>query len=282
MIIDLIDTYKTKSTVISGFSVGTFVFDCTTEEAHESRLTITENAMESGALVADHSYLEPATYSVRGLMVSYDPPSPLQAAISKDIAAAKALPFLGGIVAKTEQLVAKVNRFVGNVKNTIDTARNIANKLAPFLPDSLGFLGDNTQKVLSRQAQAYDDLLTIQRNGQFLQATSGLKSYSNVLLTGVVAVDGSDDAVEFSLQFREVFVVETQTVQGLVVNIPSTQKTLLNKNGASESKVDGSKKTGRAETQAATTKAMGKTQPTRAKTPSKSVARSIGDLIRGS
>lgn len=276
MIIDLIDTYKTNNAVVSGFSVGTFVFDCTTEEAHESRLIVTENAMESGALVADHSYLEPATYSVRGLMVSYEPLSPLQSNISSVLGAAKQLPFLGGIIGQTEQLVAKVNRFSGQVKTTIDTVRSYANKLAPFLPDSLGFLGDNTENILSRQAQAYDDLLTIQRNGQFLQITSGLKGYKNMLLTGVVAVDGADDAVEFSLQFKENYIVETRTVQGLVVDVPSSKK------DSTKSKVDGDKKTGRAAEQSAKPKAKGKTQPTRSPATNKSVARSVGDLIRGS
>lgn len=271
MIIDLIKSFNSKSTVLTGFSVGEFVFDCELEAGHESRLTVTENAMESGALVADHSYLEPGTYSVRGLMVSYDPPTPLQTGMSGLLGTAKSLPLIGGIAAKTEQVVAKVNRFVGRVNSAIEQAQ----KLAPFLPDSLGFLGDKTEEKLSRQAQAYDDLLTIQRNGQFLNITSGLKSYKNMLLTGVVAVEGPDDAVEFSLSFREVFIVETKTVSGLVVNVPKAATTT--------SKVEGDKKAGRAAEQSAKPKAKGKTQPTRqAPTNKKSVARGIGDLIRGS
>lgn len=275
MIIDLIKSFNSKSTVLTGFSVGEFVFDCELEAGHESRLTVTENAMESGALVADHSYLEPGTYSVRGLMVSYDPPTPLQAGVSGLLGTAKSLPFIGGIAAKTEQVIAKVNRFVGKINNAIEQAQDLAQKLAPFLPDSLGFLGDKTEEKLSRQAQAYDDLLTIQRNGQFLNITSGLKSYKNMLLTGVVAVEGPDDAVEFSLSFREVFIVETKTVTGLVVNVPKAATTT--------SKVEGDKKTGRAAEQSAKPKAKGKTQPTRqAPANKKSVARGIGDLIRGS
>ena len=273
MIIDLIKSFNYKSTVLTGFSVGEFVFDCELEAGHESRLTVTENAMESGALVADHSYLEPGTYSVRGLMVSYDPSTALQSGVSGLLGTAKSLPFIGGIAAKTEQVVAKVNRFVGRINNAIEQVQ----KLAPFLPDSLGFLGDKTEEKLSRQAQAYDDLLTIQRNGQFLNITSGLKSYNNVLLVGVVAVDGSDDSVEFALQFKEVFIVETRTVSGLVVNVPNASK-----QNAAKSKVDGDKKTGRAANQSAKPKAKGKTQPVKQSPSSKkSVARSIGDMIRG-
>ena len=277
MIIDLINSSASKNTVITGFSVGEFVFDCTLEESHESRLTVTENAMESGALVADHSYLEPKTYSVRGLMVSYKPFIPPKGGILDQVSFAKKLPLVGGIAAKTEQVIAKLQRYAGKILNAVDTIKDAANRLAPWLPDSLSSLGDKTEDTLTRQAQAYEDLLTIQRNGKFLNITSGLKSYNNVLLVGVVAVDGTEDSVEFALQFKEVFIVETRTVSGLVVNVPTASK-----QNATKSKVDGDKKTGRAATQSAKPKAKGKTQPVKQSPSSKkSVARSIGDMIRG-
>lgn len=277
MIVDLINSAASSNTVFTSFSVGTFTFDCTLEESHESRLTVTENAMESGALVADHSYLEPKTYSARGLMVSYKPPSILQSRIANDLDLAKRLPVLFGIAAQTEQAIAKVNRYAGRIINTIDTAKRFANRLAPWLPKSLSSLGDKTQDTLTRQAQAYSTLLTLQTSGEFLAVSSGLRIYENMVLTGVVAVTGPDDAAEFALQFREVFVTQTRTVQGLVVNVPVAQKA----NTATQSKVDGAKKAGRAETQAAQTKSKGTTQPVQQPTVKKSVARSIGDVIRG-
>lgn len=275
MIIDLLNTYSKRSTVMTGFSVGTFVFDCALEESHESRLTISENPLESGALVADHSYLEPKTYSVRGLVVSYKPQTALQRTISSDLNLIKSLPLLDGIVGRTEQVIAKVNRFSGQVQQAAQTARNVATRLAPWLPDSLKSLGDQTQENLSRQAQAYSDLLTIQANGQFLNITSGLRSYDNVLLTNITCVGNEDDALQFSLEFREVFIVETRTVQGLVVNVPVQQAP------TNQSKPDGNKKTGRAAAQSAKPKSKGTTQPVRQPTTRKSVARSIGDVIRG-
>lgn len=274
MIIDLLNTYTKRNTVVSGFSVGTFVFDCALEESHESRLTVSENPLESGALVADHSYLEPKTYSVRGLIVSYKPQSLLQQTISNDLALAKRLPVLNGIIGQTEQVIARVNRYAGRVQQAAQTAMKIANRLAPWVPESLQSLGDQTQESLSRQAQAYADLLTIQANGEFLTITSGLRTYNNVLLTGVVCVGNEDDAAQFALEFREVFIVQTRTVQGLVVNVPSATPVTANK-------IDGEKKTGRAATQAAKPKSKGTSQPVRQPTTNKSVARSIGDLIRG-
>lgn len=274
MIIDLIKEYSNKTTVVSGFSVGSFVFDCQLEESHESRLTVSENALESGAIVADHSYLEPKTYSVQGLVVSYNPPSQLARNISSDLRLIKTLPFLNGIVGQTEQAIARVSRLAGQVSGALTTAANVANRFGIQLPNSINSLSDSTQDTLTRQQRAYQDLLYIQANGQFLSITSGLKSYSNVLLTGVVANKGIDDAVTIALEFREQFITETRTVQGLVVNVPARQ-------AAPTSKPDGDKKTGRAKDQAAKPKSKGTVQPVQQSGNRKSVARSIGDVIRG-
>lgn len=275
MIIDLLKDYKTERVSFTSFSVGSFVFDCTVEEAHESVLTVTENAMESGALMSDHSYLEPKSYAVRGIMVSYTPFNLFSQKLTDDLNFIKTLPALTGIVSQTQQAMAAVNRYAGKAANAVNSARAGAKRLAPWLPNSLSSLGDQTTETLSRISQAYDDLLTIQANGELLDVTTGLRTYSSMKLTGVVCNHASQDSAEFSLQFKEIFVVETQTVQGLVVNVPTPATAIT-------SKVDGAKKTGRAEAQAATPKAKGKTQPTKQTATKKSVARSIGDIIRGS
>ena len=275
MIIDLLKDYKTERVSFTSFSVGSFVFDCTVEEAHESVLTVTENAMESGALMSDHSYLEPKSYAVRGIMVSYTPFNLFSQKLTDDLNFIKTLPALTGIVSQTQQAMAAVNRYAGKAANAVNSARAGAKRLAPWLPESLSSLGDQTTETLSRIAQAYDDLLTIQANGELLDVTTGLRTYNSMQLTGVVCNHASQDSAEFALQFKEIFVVETQTVQGLVVNVPAPA-------AATTSKVDGAKKTGRSEAQAATPKAKGKTQPTKQTATKKSVARSIGDIIRGS
>lgn len=276
MIIDLLKDYKTERVSFTSFSVGSFVFDCTVEEAHESFLTVTENAMESGALMSDHSYLEPKSYAVRGIMVSYTPFNLFSQKLTDDLNFIKTLPALTGIVSQTQQAMAAVNRYAGKAANAVNSARAGAKRLAPWLPNSLSSLGDQTTDTLSRIAQAYDDLLTIQANGELLDVTTGLRTYNSMQLTGVVCNHASQDSAEFALQFKEIFVVETQTVQGLVVNVPTASTS------TTTSKVDGAKKTGRSEAQAAKPKAKGKTQPTKQSATKKSVARSIGDIIRGS
>lgn len=273
MIVDLINSYTGRKTTVSGFSVGTFVFDCELEGGHESQLEVPENPLESGALVADHSYLLPKTYSVRGLMVSYKPQPVLQSTIASDLQLAKKLPVLFGVVAQAEQAIAKINRYVGKVSQAVQTAQKVAKRLGPILPDQLASFGDNTGTPLSRQSQAYNELLNIQRNRELLEVTSGLRTYPNMQLLRVQAVEGPDDAVQFVLEFKEITIVETRTVQGLVVNVP-VQATAT-------TKPDGSKKTGRAAQQAAKPKSKGTTQPVQQKPQNKSLARSIGDLIRG-
>lgn len=49
---------------------GSFSFDATVLERHGSKLTITDNPVETGAVVSDHAYLEPATLEVHGRVSS--------------------------------------------------------------------------------------------------------------------------------------------------------------------------------------------------------------------
>lgn len=274
MIINLLNQYQSRQVTVTGFALGTLVFDAQLEEAHESVLYVSENALESGALAADHSVLSPKTYSVRGIFVSYSPPVGLQAVVNSDLQLLKRLPFLNGIVGRTEQAIAKVNRYAGQINRTIETARKIARRLGPLLPTSLQLLGDRTQDTLTRQQKAYDDFLTIQANGEFLTISTGLRQYTNMLLTRVVAVQDVDDALQVQLEFREVFITETRTVQGLVVQVPQAAT------NTTPSKPD-APKTGRAKEQSAKPKSKGTTQPTQQPQSRKSVARSIGDIIRG-
>lgn len=46
-------------TKVSGRSIGEITFDAISNEDHQSELTITENPVESGALIADHAVVKP-------------------------------------------------------------------------------------------------------------------------------------------------------------------------------------------------------------------------------
>lgn len=258
MIIDLIKSYTADTTTVASFSVGSFTLDCQLEESHESNLTVTENPMESGALSSDHSYLEPKRYGVRGIIVNYEPFALAQSLPGADnLDLLKSLPLPLGVGAAIDQAQATINRYAGQVLNAVDKIQSVATKLGRFLPDSLGWLGDEAPSA-NRFEKIYADLLSIQASGELLVVTSGLMTYNNLLLIGVAANRGTDDSVELSLSFKEVHVVETRTVSGLVVNVPSQQKA-----ADAKSKPEGNKKTGRSADQAAKPKAKGKTNPTK-------------------
>lgn len=246
MIVDLLKNYTQDTTTVASFSVGTFTLDCQLEESHESNLTVTENPMESGALSSDHSYLEPKRYGVRGVVVSYEPFTFAQDVLGDKYNFAKSLPLPFGVEAAVDQAVAVVNRAAG-------TAVEIARQLAPWLPDSLGWLGDESPTA-NRFEKIYADLLSIQKSGELLTVTSGLMTYPNMQLVSIIANRGTDDSVELSLAFKEIHVVETRTVSGLVVNVPTPITTPAKAEAP---------KTGRAADQAAKPKAKGKTSPTK-------------------
>lgn len=254
MIIDLIKSYTADTTTVASFSVGSFTLDCQLEESHESNLTVTENPMESGALSSDHSYLEPKRYGVRGIIVNYEPFA-LAEKLFGDVPFVRSLPLPMAVGAYIDQAQAVFNRYAGQVLNAVDQIQSVATKLGSFLPDSLGWLGDEAPSA-NRFEKIYADLLSIQASGELLVVTSGLMTYNNLLLTSVAANRGTDDSVELSLSFKEVHVVETRTVSGLVVNVPSQQKA-----ADAKSKPEGNKKTGRSADQAAKPKAKGKTNP---------------------
>lgn len=266
MIIDLIKSYTQEQTTVASFSVGTFTLDCQLEESHESNLEVTENPMESGAVSSDHSYLAPKRYGVRGMVVSYEPFDFVGDVLGDKLTFTKSLPLPLGVGAIIDQAQAAVNRYAGQAIQLIEQAK----PLAPWLPSSLGWLGDES-KSANRYEKIYADLLSIQASGELLTVTSGLMTYNNMKLINVTASRGTDDAVELALTFKEVHIVETRTVSGLVVNVPTQVKVTT--------KPEGEKKTGRAADQAAKPKAKGKTSPT--KQTKKSLINAGLDVVLG-
>lgn len=255
MIVDLLKSYTTDTTSVTAFSVGTFTLDCQLEESHESRLTKTSNPIESGALIADHSYLENKRYAVRGIVISYEPFNIVSKALGAKYDYTKTLPLPIGISASISQAEATINRYAS-------TALQVANKvrkLAPWLTNSLGWLGDETPTT-NRYEKIYSDLLSIQASGELLTVTSGLMTYKNMTLVGVIANKGTDDSVEVALDFEETHIAETRTVSGLVVNVPQAQQSAAT-NSSTPSKPN-APKTGRSADQSATAKSKGETSPT--------------------
>ncbi|MFG5203810.1 phage baseplate protein [Xylella fastidiosa subsp. multiplex] len=53
--------------------IGTVTLDAVIEETHQAELRITENPVESGAMIGDHAVLMPQTVTIAGIVVDYQP-----------------------------------------------------------------------------------------------------------------------------------------------------------------------------------------------------------------
>lgn len=256
---------------ISCFRVANFTFDAQLSGSHEATKTITSNPRESGTRATDHSYLEQKQYTVTGMMTSYEPFDLVGSLIGNDITFLKSLPVISGLVSKTDGSIARVNLFASKVSRTADTLASTARKFSQYLPDSVAtWLGDEPDPS-DRMKAAHETLLSIMASSEPITIYTKMRSYENMALIGVQVTEGLDDRADFTLTFREMLIVETQVVSGLVV--PAVT--------AKSAKGDA---TGRSENQGAEAKSKGKTSPVKQEKASNktSALRSIGDMIRGS
>jgi len=116
------------------------------------------------------------------------------------------------MTAQTEQLA---NRIMSGYEATRSQASSI---IADFLPEYSDVLFDNTS--VDRIANAYEQLLALQKSGEVLTVQTSAKQYSNMLLVSVQMNQKTKMTGEFSLAFREVFIAYTQMTSGLTVIKP--------------------------------------------------------------
>lgn len=254
---------------IDCFKVANFTFDAQLSGSHEATKTMTENPRESGTKANDHAYLEPKTYTVTGMMTSYVPFDLVGAVAGDEIQFLKSLPIVGGIVSKKDGALSRVNLFASKISRAVSTVTSTARKFSKYLPDSVAsWLGDEPDPT-NRMQEAETTLLSIMASEEPITITTKLKTYSNFTIIGVNAVESADDRVDFTVTCREMLIVETQVVSGLVV--PAVT--------AKSAKGDA---TGRSANQGAEAKSKGKTSPIKQEKGSNrtSALRSIGDMIR--
>jgi len=210
----LLSLQQNNSVSLISNSCGSFYFDAVTSEQHSSKLKIVENPIENGANVADHSLLEPKEISLSGLMVGYTPAyNPLSRQLQNHPIVDYVLPFeVKTMTAQTEQLA---NRIMSGYEATRSQASSI---IADFLPEYSDVLFDNTS--VDRIANAYEQLLALQKSGEVLTVQTSAKQYSNMLLVSVQMNQKTKMTGEFSLAFREVFIAYTQMTSGLTVIKP--------------------------------------------------------------
>lgn len=194
-------------------NVGAFHFDVVTAEGHDSTLRITENPIESGALIADHAVLEPKEITITGVMVGYTPPDYASSIFGVDTSIINRLPLPMNVRAITNQAISMASRYISVAESVAESSSRI---LAPFLPDYLGF-ADDSSAALDRVGKAYSELLNIQKSGEMIEVQTGIKLYENMMIRNIGVNQTTDGAAQFSLTIREIFIVESQIAEGIKI-----------------------------------------------------------------
>lgn len=205
-------------TQLSSRKIGSIIFDAVTSENHQSELNITENPVESGALIADHACVKPKEVTITGVMVEHDHTStPLESFGVPHIRGAtdflNAIPIPFKAATYTAQTIAKANRVISQfntVKAQINDALNKARPIAPWLPDFGSSLMGNTGS--NRVQQCYADLVAIQKSGEPIEIQTGIQLYQNMLISSISVTQTQDGNALFDITAREIFIVETATV----------------------------------------------------------------------
>ena len=225
--------------------IGTLRLDAVISETHKSELKITENPVESGANIADHAYVQPATWSSRASWSSTTtrwPVCPSTACrgtqwqrVSRQRPAWPAL-------APHPQGESRAKRELKSWLEPLADATK-ARPLAPWMLESQPLSRFDSSPSQSRLQQIYQCLLDTQKAGELLQVQTGFYLYKNMLLSTIAATQTLDGAIELDLTLREVLVVETRVINGVVTPAAGTERS------------------GRSEKQGAAKKPQGKTTP---------------------
>ncbi|MCK3654217.1 hypothetical protein A4G19_15895 [Pasteurellaceae bacterium Macca] len=250
-----------NQTQLSNRTIGTIILDATTSEDHTSELAISENPIESGAMIADHAVLKPKSITISGVVVDHDHgKSPLEQLGVPHIRGVTdfldkvPLPFK--VVTQTQQAIARANRLLNQGSYLLKQAVNgyeQARSLAPFLPD-FGLGGQDNSASLGRVQKCYADLVACQKSGQTIEIQTGIHLYKNMLIESVSVRQGMEGSAEFTISAKEVVIVETQTTASR-----NTGRSSSNKKGKSRGPM-GKKKSGRAANQSAPKTQRGHTQ----------------------
>lgn len=200
-----------KSSKNSGLIVtDNFVFslDINTVEQHTSKLKVTENPIENGANIADHAVLEPKEISINGLIVGYEKNTfSIDHFLGIDLSNYPLPMPIKTFAAQAENMV---NRFASHFQTSAERLNQV---VADFLPE---YQSPIVNSLFSdRIADAYEKLLAIQRSGEPVILQTNAKQYNNMVLSSVGLTQQKNTYGEFSLTFREIFIVETQIASGL-------------------------------------------------------------------
>ena len=195
---------------------GTFSLDINTVEQHTSKLRVTENPIENGANIADHAVLDPKEVTVNGIVVCYETNTfSFDSALGFNLSEYPLPMEVKVVTAQAENLI---NRYASHLKTAEKTVNNA---VADFLPD---FQTPSFNNLSSdRISDAYEKLLAIQRSGTPVTLQTNARQYKNMVITSVGLTQKQNTSGEFTITFREVFIVETETVNGFKMHKPKVR-----------------------------------------------------------
>lgn len=250
-----------SETYVISRTIGTVTLDVTTDESHDSTMKVTENPVESGAVIADHAVLEPRTLHIRGTMVDWQQQA-VNVATSienapredRDFLDAMALP--AGVNSFTAGTLVQTRR-LGNPADYSQTLVQISGAqraLAPWLPNFAPADSLDMSTGTKRVEQVFDALRSVQKSADPVSIVTGSQSYENMLLTAVSMFQRWDGWAEIRIEAHEIFIVETRRVSGISVKSAGTSGSGTKKGTSSMS--------GRAKVQALDTREKGNVQIT--------------------
>ena len=192
----------------------TFNLDINTVEQHTSKLRLTENPIENGANIADHAVLEPKEVTIYGMVVSYKPNNSIIKSVTGYNIEEYPLPIpVKAITLQAEKKIMRYNALLYQTKE-----ENLEQLIADFLPDYQ--LPQFKNLSSDRIADANEKLLAIQRSGKPVTLQTNARQYKNMIITSVGLTQKQNTVGEFIITFREIFIVESQTANGLKILKP--------------------------------------------------------------
>ncbi|MGY0342418.1 phage baseplate protein [Xylella fastidiosa] len=217
--------------------VGTVTLDAVMEETHQAELRITENPVESGAMIGDHAVLMPQTVTIAGIVVDYHPQrSPAPAAEEHRAEPLRVLtdrvPFPTDLLPFTAQALRVAQRELPSVISQASDGQPAVRPLADWLPDDQPIPPRDDSAATGRIAQVYTALRNLQRSGQTLEVHTGAQTYQDMLILSIAARQTQDGSIECVLTVRELFIVKTTSISG--VSLPAPKRGRTSAQGAAQ------------------------------------------------
>ncbi|END1364425.1 hypothetical protein ABLL29_004572 [Salmonella enterica subsp. enterica] len=214
----------TTTTIIT--TCGTFTLDAVLNESHSSPMTMTENPVESGSTITDNVVMTPRPFEVSGVMVDYNPESPLSKLASNikirepDFINQVAIPCQ--LKSINSQTIARINRMLDMAGSAATQAVGgqsgvswLAKKFPNLLPPGVADMTVSDTRI----ADLYAALRSVQISAQPVTVITETSIYDNVMLTDVKVRVNKEGSAVFTLPFKEIFIVDTQKAGG--VQVPS-------------------------------------------------------------